>query len=270
MKNSIIRDAAVAAVALISVAASAQAQTYRVTVENLAPANGTFLTPVWFGFNNGTFDIYNMGEAASEALERIAEDGTVGPIGTAFQNSGAGTVGGAIPGPMGAFAGPIDPGEIASVIVNLDPMAMSSRFFSYASMIIPSNDAFIANGNPMAHQVFDDLGNFLGADFIILGSEVLDAGTEVNDESTTNTAFFGQAAPNTGTPENGTVQIHPGFIPGGPILSDPNFANANFTQPGYQIARITITAAAPEPGTLGLALIGFAGLAGAGFRRIRR
>jgi hypothetical protein len=49
-----------------------------------------------------------------------------------------------------------------------------------------------------AHAIFDEAGNFIGADFIVLGSNVLDAGSEVNDEIPANTAFFGQMAPNTG------------------------------------------------------------------------
>lgn len=141
---------------------------------------------------------------------------------------------------------------MTSMTFSLNGLLASSRYFSYATMIIPSNDAFIANGNPMAHRIFDDAGNFLGADFIVLGSSVLDAGTEVNDELPMNTAFFGQMAPNTGTPQGGVVAIHPGFLApgtGGNILADPMFANADFKASGYQVARITVTEAIPEPGT---------------------
>lgn len=136
---------------------------------------------------------------------------------------------------------PIAPGQTASLTITVDKsLISSSQYFSYATMIIPSNDAFIANENPLAHKTFDDNGNFIPTSFVVTGCEVNDAGTEVNDESTTNTAFFGQAAPNTGVPENEVVRRHPGFIPGGPILSDPKFVNADFTAPGYQIVRITI------------------------------
>jgi len=45
----------------------------------------------------------------------------------------------------------------------------------------------------------------------VSGAEVLDGGTEVNDELPVNTAFFGQMAPNTGVAENGVVLEHPGF-----------------------------------------------------------
>ena len=230
-----------------------EAATIKVTVESLAPENGTFLTPVWTGFHDGSFDIYNRGEAASPGLESLAEDGDFRTLSEEFLASGAGTVDGAV------FGSPvIAPNTTATAIFELDETLPSSRYFSYASMILPSNDAFVANGNPLAHRIFDDNGEFIGADFIIAGNEVLDAGTEVNDEGTTTTAFFGQEEPNTGVTEGGTVQIHPGFIPGGRILSSDRFANADFTQNGYNVARITVEqVTTPEPGiTLGLFVLG--------------
>ncbi len=189
----------------------APAATVQVTIRNLAPINGSFLTPVWTGFHDGSFDLYNSGSPASSALERLAEDGDTSFLTALFSMSGAGTQQGTLMGPMG----PIAPGQTATMSFNLNPLAMSSRYFSYASMVIPSNDAFIANGNPMALPVFNSMGQFLGGSFTVLGSMVLDAGTELNDEVPMNTAFFGQMAPNTGVTTNGVVMPHPGFIPGG-------------------------------------------------------
>ena len=49
-------------------------------------------------------------------------------------------------------------------------------------MIIPSNDAFIANLDPRQYELFDAFGRFTGSrTFPIYGSGVWDAGTEVND-----------------------------------------------------------------------------------------
>ncbi|MDJ0714641.1 MAG: spondin domain-containing protein [Prochloraceae cyanobacterium] len=220
----------------------------RVTIENLAPANGTLLTPVWVGFHNGNFDTYDRGRPASPGLESIAEDGATDLISREFTLSGSGSVEGVIAGPGGNTNGPIDPGEIATATFTIDNQDPRSRFFNYAAMVLPSNDAFVANGNPTAHRIFDEQGNFIGAEFIVFGGEVLDAGTEVNDEAENSTAFFGQTVPNTGTPEDGLVQTHPGFIPNGRILSAPQFANGDFTASGYQVARITIgTANQPAP-----------------------
>ena len=208
----------------------------RVVVENLAPVNGTFLTPFWFGFHDGSFDQLDAGSAASPGIERLAEDGTISTLGAEFLASGAGSAATAV---FGA-GGPIANGESASTLLVLDADAATSRFVSYASMVIPSNDAFIGNDDPMERMIFDAAGNFLGASFTILGSEVWDAGTEVNTEAASDTAFFGQSVPDTGIVEGGVITLHPGFIPGGPILSSAMFDGAHFTQPGYEIAQIRI------------------------------
>ena len=155
---------------------------------------------------------------------------------------------------------------------DLDPM--NNRFFSYASMIIPSNDAFIANGNPQEFEVFDGVGGFSPVSFIILGGATLDAGTEENTEM--EAAFINQTGPDMGTATvGGVVGLHNGFInslgnPGGmPIilggttaagtLVDPILGD--FTQSGRAIAMITIV---PEPSSVmmliaaGISLFAFA------------
>ncbi len=214
-------------------------QLVTISIENLASENGTFITPLWFGFHDGTFDTYDRGRPASPGLESLAEDGSTDLISTEFDLAGFGSVQGTILGTEGT-PGPIDPGEITTFTVELDLSDPQSAFFNYAAMIIPSNDFFIANGNEQAHQIIDENGNFIGADFTIAGSNILDAGTEVNDELPENTAFFGQQTPNTGIDENGVVQVAEGFIPGGNILSSPEFANADFTADDYQVARIQV------------------------------
>lgn len=225
---------------------SSAPSTVTVSVENLSPDNGAFLTPLWFGFHDGTFDTYDRGRPVSPGLESLAEDGATELISQEFDLAGFGTVQGTILGGDGT-PGPIDPGETATFTVELDPNDPGSRFFNYASMVIPSNDFFIANGNERAHPIFDEAGNFIGADFIVFGSNVLDAGSEVNDEIPANTAFFGQMAPNTGVDENGVVQLAEGFMPNGPILSSADFSNADFTAEGFQVARIRVFAGEPVP-----------------------
>ena len=246
---------------------SASAATLRVSVENLAPENATLLTPLWVGFHDGGFDIYDRGVSLDlfPGTESVVEDGATEQISAQFDTVGAGEVQGTILGLEGATPGPIDSGEIASLLFEVDETLPSSQYFSYAAMVIPSNDAFIANGNPFAHQIFDDAGNFLGADFTLLGSQILDGGTEVNDESPVTTAFFGQAAPNTSVDENGVVELHPGFnsVGSGGILDDPAFVNADFLADGYEVARIRVELVddvaqdVPEAGTvLGILAVG--------------
>lgn len=249
---------------LLMSATSATAATIKVTIENLAPEFGTFLTPVWVGFHDGTFDTYNRGESLDgfPGTESVVEDGATDQISAQFTSFGAGNVQATILGLEG-IPGPIDPGEITSFYFDYEDVRNSGSFFSYISMVIPSNDFFIANGNPQAHQIFDEFGKFIGADILVLGSQVLDGGTEVNDELPENTAFFGQQTPNTGVDENGVVRLASefgGFLPvgSGGILDDLRFANADFLAEGYQVARIKVEkVSTPEPTTsLGLLLFG--------------
>jgi Ca2+-binding RTX toxin-like protein len=216
-----------------------QEQKIAITVENLAPENGGSLAPFWFGFHNGQFDSFNEGESASPAIEALAEDGNTEPISQQFDDTNFGEVQGTLRGSLG---GDFAPGQVIETEVVLDGNSALSQYFSYASMILPSNDQFIANDNARDHLIFDDNGRFLGAEFTVNALEAWDSGTEVNDEIPENTAFFGQTTPNTGVDENGVVTQAPGFLPpgSGGILDDPRFANADFTAPGYQIASVRI------------------------------
>lgn len=211
-----------------------------VVVENLAPDNGTWLTPFWVGFHDGTFDAFDTGSPAATALERLAEDGNAVPLSSLFASAAAGSVQGVMPADSGLPQ--IAPGETATRTFVLDSANPASRFVSWAAMLIPSNDAFVGTDDPQSQRIFDSSGSFLGAYVTIAGGDVLDAGTEVNDELPANTAFFGQTTPNTGVDEHGVVHPHPGYNPpgSGGILDDPMFADADFTTPGYQVARITI------------------------------
>lgn len=235
--------------AALTLSLNAQQTRVNVVIENLAPSNGTFVTPVWVGFHNGTFDTYDGGALASAlpipgsvALERLAEDGNTGPISSDFVAVGAGTQQATIPGPNG----PVAPGDRVVQSFTLNDFSPLDRYFSYASMVIPSNDAFIANGNPLAHPVFDNNGNFIASDFFVFGpGSVNDAGTEVNDEIPANTAFFGQSSPNTGVTENNPIIDHPGFLARGQggILDDPRFRDGNFLLNGYPFVRVSFRAA---------------------------
>ena len=202
-----------------------------VKISNLTPSRGTLLTPVWVGFHDGSFDSYDGGSPASvplggDEIERLAEDGNTGPISATFEALTGNAPQATIVGPTG----PLAPGEFQTMTFNVDPT--SDRYFSYASMIIPSNDAFIANGNPLAHMIFNPGGDFVGSPFIVSGDESNDAGTEVNDEIAGNVAFLAQAAPDTGATENGVVVTpFPGFAAPGTlaypngILNYPVFGN---------------------------------------------
>ncbi|MEM9266863.1 MAG: spondin domain-containing protein [Cyanobacteria bacterium P01_F01_bin.13] len=262
-----VMAAAMALGTVTTMATAVSAATLKVTIENLAPINGGFLTPAWVGFHDGTFDLYNRGESLDgfPGLESLVEDGDTTQLTDAFAAANPDGVQATL---LSDGPPPLEPGEVTSFILDVDPAV--NQYFSYASMVIPSNDAFIANGDPLAFEIFDDAGNFLGADFIVPGSGVLDGGTEVNDELPFSTAFLGQQTPNTGTDENGVVELHEGLTVG-TILSTTdssalnglplNFTGADFTALGYQVARIRVEQVedVPEPGTI-LGLMAAGGL----------
>ncbi len=262
---------AAAMFATIAPRASAEIITVEVSITNLAPVGGTFLTPFWAGLHDGQFTTMTEGSAASPFLERIAEDGSVGPIRAAFAASGHGFADGVAFGAVSQLPdgspvgpGPIAPGATASFRLTLDT-TNGAQYLAYASMVIPSNDAFFANETATEQLIFDG-SKFLGTDFIIAGGDIFDAGTEVNTESAADTAFFSQTTPDTGTVEGGVVHRHPGFLSGGRILSEPNFAQANFLASGYNVARVRVRSV-PEPSAMVLAGLGGGFLSVWQFRR---
>lgn len=239
----------------------------RIEVENNQPADGFFFTPVWFGLHDGTFDYFDVGGSASMSTELVAEGGVLddgmggglinefsaaqamGSQGVAFGPSGFGSVAGQPP--------VFDPGEVGEVeLVLNDPAA--NRFLSFASMLIPSNDAFIGNDGAQEYEVFDAAGNFNGPFTInIFGDELWDAGTEAND---------GQGAPfsangGTGTTETLLVRQHPDGLD---IFIGTNTAAGTTIGQGIGVGDPIATfqvSAIPEPSGAVFALIGLVGMA---------
>ncbi len=241
-QNSTIALMAVASTLSIASVASAETMTVKVTIENLAPDKGLVITPLWVGFHDGSFDVFNSGQSASASLETLAENGITDAIAGDFTASGAGSVQATILGPG---IQPNDthhltpPGKSTTMTFTVD--SDSDRYLSYAAMIVPSNDAFIGNENPTAIEIFDRQGHFKGADVVINGNGIWDAGTEVNDEMPQNTALLGQMMPNVGDTEGEMVMQHGGFMPGGNILSA--FPKADFqmsSSANYSLVRIRV------------------------------
>ncbi|MCA9263589.1 MAG: spondin domain-containing protein [Planctomycetales bacterium] len=156
----------------------------RVTITNEGNSSFT-LTPLWFAFQDGTFDFFDAGMPASMSLENLAEDGIVDGLVNDFNMSGVpGNRQGLVLQPQGFPGAPvIEPGETGTAYITaLNPA--DYRYLSFASMVIPSNDTFIGNDDPTAYQVFTAAGEIndpSGAYTIqIFGSDVWDAGTEEN------------------------------------------------------------------------------------------
>ena len=144
-----------------------------ITVENNQAADGFFFTEVWGGLHNGDFDLFELGAAPSPGLEALAEDGNPAVLIDEF----------AQPGRLQTTVGntPIFPGSTHTESIQVINAA-AYPYFSFASMLLPSNDAFFGNDAPDAYPIFDAEGNALGPVTIeITASELWDAGTEVND-----------------------------------------------------------------------------------------
>lgn len=255
--------------------ANASATTIQITIENLAPAGGVFLTPVWVGFHNGSFDSYDEGAPAAVELERLAEDGNNAPIADTFGAggtlipTGVDPSGARMQGTLGGM--PIAPGAAVSGVFDLD-LDGDNQFFSYASMILTSNDYFIANANPLAHNLSLLVGGGSISFGIGLPGTVNDAGTEVNDFATAAAAGLfpglgttGQSGPDEGEDQNGVVMdvANPfsTFLntPDDVDLSLLNFNDTSLYPGG--VAQVTISTVVPEPTTALLLSFGAIGLA---------
>ena len=187
-------------------------ETVFISIENLSTEAGTFLTSTWIGIHNGRFDLFDRYRPASLGLERLAEDGNADFLSQEF-NYQAGLDSLIVGSEKTETV--IDPGEIAEISLELDSDNPNQQYLSYVSMLIPSNDAFIANENSRAIDLFDNDGNLIAGEYIIYGNRLWDAGTEGNNEDEESTAFAGQEQPNSGVPEGGVVNLHEGYVAGG-------------------------------------------------------
>ncbi|MEM1431378.1 MAG: spondin domain-containing protein [Pseudomonadota bacterium] len=228
----------------------------RISVRNTSEDGGTFLTPFYFGFHDGNFDLFDAGAVASPGLEALAEDGNFMPVAAerlAVSPDSQGLV-------VAGAGGPIATQEFTSNTISANQNV--NTYVSFGAMILPSNDAFV--GTDDAVKLFNANGTFLGAQTVVFeGTDVYDAGTEVNTEL--DAAFINQTGPDTGVDENGVITLHPGFngSAGNPvgegdqiILGGTNAFGAaidpiaaDFTLPGAQIAVVHINEVTERDGS---------------------
>ncbi|MEM7629952.1 MAG: spondin domain-containing protein [Planctomycetota bacterium] len=246
--------------ALTTLAGAASASDITVSFENLLAPDATAFTPVFFGLDDGSFNLFDPGATASLGLEQVAELGSTGTLTTEF--------GAASPGGLSATTGggPIIGGGAQSVNFSVgDPT--QNRFLSFATMVVPTNDLFI--GTPNAIEVFDAAGNFNGPITItIFGSQVWDAGTEVNNAD--NGAAFLQGIDGAaGEIEGGNVSL---------FFNDPSAGDyldsliGRTTAPGFDIAstfgeQTAIATITIVPSPAAAAVLPIAGLVAARRRR---
>lgn len=260
---------ALGTIALLALAGAAHAQTVSITIENTMAGDSFFFTPLWIAAHDGSFDTYDGGAFADgfPGITEIAEGGDTGPMAARFMSEQAAGREMTVAAFSSMNDAPVfSPGESTSVSFDVGDASVN-RYFSYASMIIPSNDLFFANGNPMAVELFDSMGNFNGPVVIeIYGGDVNDSGTEVND------AFGGAAfSANGGMSVDERVVVRDFFSDAGDAGYLSSFVGTQTANgatigstfgSGDLVARITIV---PAPASL--ALLGLGGLAAARRRR---
>ncbi len=250
----------------VAAASSALAVNVRVTIRNLSPDGSVALSPFTLAAHDGSFDAFDASSMASAGVENVAElgDGTdykseaMTAQATAVLATAIATQGGFGPGIF-------PPGASGSIVLSLDP-AMN-RYLSYGSMVVPSNDSFLGNDSPTAVELFDAGGNFVASDFTLTGSNIWDAGTEVNQ-------LFGAAYvvgqdATLGDPENGVVHLANLATQFAPYLGSATPIGNTFSvvpSPTPAVASFSF-AVVPEPASITLVGLGALGLIGICFKR---
>jgi len=239
------------AAALLAAATAAQSVPVQVmvTIENLAPANSISFAPLHLGFNNGSFDAFNLGGVAGAAIVSVAEGGAGGVWQAAFGAADPGAV-------RGTIGGPLFPGASKSAMYMIDTAV--NPYFTFAAMAIPSNDFFIGNDSPTEYKLFNAGGSLQINSITVKAHEIWDAGSEVYDPAAA--AFVGNN--DLRSPQNSTVAFNfaefygfNGLTTGAGYTFDSQLA-AN-----SDVYRISFSAApVPEPQSVALMLAGLLGM----------
>jgi hypothetical protein len=138
--------------------------TYQVTITNLT--NAISFTPILVASHRKPIELFDLGTAASDELTAVAEGGATGPL-QALLHSNPDVIDVQISG------GLLGPGESVMVILNA---RHGARYISVASMMLPTNDGFIALDSARAPSKKSKT----------YFSPGYDAGTELNDENCDN------------------------------------------------------------------------------------
>ena len=232
------------------------------TVENLAPANGVSFAPLRLGFNSGTFDAFNLGQAAGPAIVSVAEGGSAGDWFPAFAADPTTT--------LGSVGGALTPGSAASNTFTVD--TASHPYFTFGAMVVPSNDFFIGNDSPTAFRPFDAGGNLLISDILQRAGDIWDAGSETFDPLAA--AFLTIGTNDLRTPQNGVVNFNFAELSGfNGLETAAGYTLDSQLRPDSEIYRISFAVtqppvATPAPPALVAGLLGVGSLLGA--RRLRR
>lgn len=178
---------------------SADSIQYKVSITNLT--NSINFTPILVSSQRRELSIFELGEPASEDLEAIAEGGDTSLL-SATLEADSNVV------DIQSTSDLLEPGQSVDVHVSA---ANGARYISLASMMLPTNDGFIAVNN-VATARHGTVTYF---------SPGYDSGTELNDEMCFN--IPGPTCAGTGPsdePGEGYVHINRGIHGVGDLAAD--------------------------------------------------
>jgi len=159
---------------------------YKVTITNIT--NSITFTPILVASHRKKLSIFELGEPASLALATIAESGGVGPLSEMLEGNGA---------DVGNSGGLLFPGGSITVEVSA---SHGARRITLASMMLPTNDGFIALNSVKAPKHGS----------VTYYSPGYDAGSEPNDELCGN--IPGPFCDGTGPSPNGDPALDEGYV----------------------------------------------------------
>jgi hypothetical protein len=185
--------------------------TFEVSVRNTSDqtAYPGLLSPLTWMLHNVAIELFDTGQPATRGLEALAEDGDPTALLTELENANGVMTAGTVGIPDGTKeVRPLEPGE--AYVFTVEPQ-IGERFFSLASMIVPSNDTFVAfadGGIPLLEEDGTPRSDGQIAFDIAMYLQAWDAGTEANQAAAAgrDQAPY-QSAPNVGASQgDGTVR----------------------------------------------------------------
>lgn len=177
---------------------------------------GVVASAIYVVFHSGSFDAFDIGRPADEAMRAFADEGVTEPLKArlAAVDPNAKLV--------QLFASGLSQGrfDANNAVLDFEPRitprvdARHHRYVSFLAKLSPSDDAFVGNDDPRKYPLFDDRNRFLGPHAIkVSGDDVLDAGTRENSEENLQWLDRSQSDVdlNAGTPTQELIGKHPGF-----------------------------------------------------------
>lgn len=160
---------------------------YEVTITNLT--RGQIFSPILVASHRGGVELFKLGDPASDELAALAEGGDIGPLTKSLMNNRRVRE-------VADSGGPLVPGESVTVKVSARGGA---KYISLASMLVITNDAFVALNGVRAPM------NSLTSTYF---APAYDAGSELNDELCANIPGPGCGGEGGSPNEDGEGYVH--------------------------------------------------------------